>query len=312
MNISQSIIKLFLKKGEEQEICPRFIKYIEIDGRASKIPTDSMLYGQYFETLCLGSCSNNIKVTDLKRKRLKKHQLAENEVLLQSGQPIKHIGEKTANQLRIEHQAMVFKQLIEKYNIYVLENNTQIKIYKRWLKDPNIILSGELDIFPTSILFRKDYNQPLLPGDENDLKLAIIDLKLTWDINSEWGDFCWGKPQFLDTTQGVFYHYLVRDMDLELNPHLKVIYSNTVRNLIDSDAISFYYWVFDYNSKSVGNKFVEVSYNSMKEAELNESIRKVVTAIELYDKEGWSTNPSFDRCTNCPLICKDRINIQTV
>ena len=298
--ISQSLIKKFLDKGDERIICPKNVYYTKIAPEEEIPPTRPMMDGSYFETLALGSGRGGEKTLDLPRKQLTIKQERENRIRVEKGlEPI--LGQKSIAQIRIEEQAERFKLLCAQYQIVVTEYNTQVPILKRWEEDEEIMLSGELDIFPTPILGKFGLN------------MAIIDLKLTGKINNDFGDFCWGSPEHMDHIQAQMYHYLIRNIDFSLNKGLKNLVTQPAINIISGNAVLFLYWVFSYGSGVLGDKFVRYDMNHLKFAEMHESIRKTVAAIEKYEEEGWPADPEYERCAGCPLTnCAERCDIQAL
>lgn len=296
--LNQSLIHKFLYKGDEiEKICPKKIYHIDII-KSHQYRTESMLKGSFFETLCLGSGSGSKIVEDLPRKRLTKAKEMENLKRKSSGLPeIK--GEKTVDQLRIEEQAKRFRILASKYQIVADAGNTQTGITVRWHKNPDIYLRGELDIFPT----------PIMTNDG--LRLAIIDLKLTYDLNTTFGEFCWGSPEYMDLNQSYMYSYLVRQIanNADLNPHLRELIAKPTINLIAHDQIDFYYWVFSY--KKAEDKLIKITWDELKENELHESIRKTINLIEYYEKMEWPAKPDYKLCKECTIFdCQERKSIQ--
>jgi len=109
------------------------------------------------------------------------------------------------------------------------------------------------------------------------------------------------------------YHYLVRDIDFSLNKGLEVIVTSSVRNMISDNNVLFLYWVFSYGSGDLRDKFVRYDWDSNKEAELHESIRKTVALLQEYEAEVWPAKPEYERCEKCPLLdCTQRCEIQAV
>lgn len=294
--INQSLIKAFFYKGEKRDYCARKI-------HESEYTSDNMIKGSYFETLCLGSGAKGSVTNDLKRKKLTTKQIL-------SGQKI---GSKTIDQIRIEQQSLIFKnQKIELSNgefiflqlSVIPDINTQVKIYKKWEKDENVILHGELDIFPTPI------NLP-----ERGTRQCCIDLKATGTF-SDFGEYCWSTPSSMDHMQGYMYHYLMRNIDLELNlelepeSKLKYLYTGTIKKLLNEEEILFFYWVFNFKEKDLKNKIIEVPWNDMAQRELNEAIRKTVDEIKKNEENNWTnTNPlNGTNCKQCSILnCKSRI-----
>ena len=298
--ISQSLIKEFFHNGEEKDICPSRTAQIHIFHHYHLEETESMLKGKFFETLCIGKSRKGEQVLDLPRKKLKKIEEIENRIRVKEGKEL-ILGEKTIDQLRIETQAQRFRTLCMKYQIMVLDENTQVPIVIRWHKDPDVLITMELDIFPTPILLNEE------------LSVAIIDLKLTADIHSTYGDYCYGAPHEMDLIQGKMYHYGIRKMDFELNPHLENRISDSLKRMIDDNKVLFLLWVFNYKKEVPEDKFIKIKWDPAKEAELHASIAQTVAAIEFYDKQGWPTNPIKTLCKDCPIFdCKDRLEIESI
>jgi hypothetical protein len=268
--ISQSLIKKFLHNGSDREFCARKIGMVDIFHHYEIEQTDPMIKGKFFETLCIGRSRGGETILDLPRKKLNKIQETENRVLLKNGKPPKK-GEKTADQIRIEEQVQRFKALCTKYQVIVLEENTQVQLAVHWEKNTDVILSMEMDIFPTPLLL------------DNELNAAIIDLKLTADIHSTYGEYCYGDIHNLDLIQGKMYHYGARQLDKELNPHVDNIMTESLQNLIKDNKLLFVLWVFNYKKATLEDKFIKIHWDKSKEAELHESIRKTVALIEMYD-----------------------------
>ena len=285
MVISQSYIGYFFYKGERREYCAAKIKAM-MDG--GNISTESMDKGSFFETLCLGEGRDGIKLEDLPRKRLSAKQILEG----------KSIGDKTIDQKRIEEQHLIFEKQKTIYQINVQkEVNTQVRIHKLWSHNDDIVLRGDLDIFPSTIL---------LPT--RGLRLTTIDLKLTAKFG-DWGEYCWATPSAMDHTQGYMYHELVRDIDIELNNRLdpgnkiQHLYTGAIKKQLELNEPLFFYWVFTYKEAEPQNKFVEVQWNPTVRAELHESIRKTIDEINKNERNGWQeVFPNSNNCKNCPLL----------
>lgn len=292
LKISQSLIKKFFYKGEKRDYCPNQI-YCEMIIKSHNRTTDAMVAGSYFETLCLGSGINDQKTEDMTRKKLTAKQIMAKQI----------IGDKTIDQIRVEQQAMVFERQAAIFQISVQkEINTQVKLVKEFSKNDNIILQGELDIFPSTIL---------LP--ERGMRLCVIDLKLTGRF-TDWGEYCWGSPSSLDNIQGLFYNNLVRNIDIELNakhnPESKIsyLYTGPIKNQLEKNEALFFYWVFNYKEKQISNKFIEVQFDAIAKAELNTAILRTIDEYNKNERDGWTkTNPSYERCGSCAVLdCKDR------
>lgn len=289
--INQSLIKKLVNKyQEEMEFCPKHIKEVVIDRIAESVPSDAMLAGKFFESHVLGSTTHGDPVLDLPRKRLSKKQ----EALLKSqGKPL--IGEKKIDQIRLETQIERFKIKAKQYETQIITGvNTHVNIYKHW--SDRYLLVGELDWFPTPILY------------QGALRLAIIDVKVTSNVETTFGNFCWGAPQYMDHLQADMYHYLVRDIDFDLNPHLKGVVNDNIIDIIENENILFLYWVWGYQKEPLEyqEKIIERGYrddnNSLyRQQELKERIRKAIAILEREESFGWQANPVPEICKYCPL-----------
>jgi hypothetical protein len=284
--INQSVIKAFFYKGEKRDYCAQYIKRQCIDKEVGR-ETLAMTCGNYFETQCLGSSIGGKQTDDLPRKKLTSKQII-------AGQTI---GDKTIDQIRIDQQVMMFNKKKAEYQISIEKDvNTQIGIKKLWSKNDNIVLQGELDIFPASIA---------LP--QRGLRLCVIDLKLTGKF-SDYGEYCWGTPSNLDPIQGNMYNELVRDIDLEFNmienpdSRLMNVYTPTVERILKQNEPLFFFWVFNYKEE-IANKFIEVEYNEMARKELYEAIRKTVEEINKNERDNWqATRPDVNNCNQCAIF----------
>ncbi len=289
--INQSLIKKLVNKyQEEEQFCPRNIKECVMNKKYKDVPTEAMMAGKFFESHCLGGTTGTEPVLDLPRKRVSKKREAE---LIAAGKPV--LGEKTIDQVRLETQIERFKIKAKQLQTQIITGiNTHVQVFKEW--DKKYLLVGELDWFPTPIFY------------QGVLQLAMIDIKVTSNVESTFGKFCWGTPKYMDHLQADMYHYLVRNIDFELNPHLIDLITPEVDNLIKSERILFLYWVWGYQKEPLEyqEKFVERSYRDengsmFRQSELKERIRKAIAIIEREESFGWGTNPVPDICKTCPL-----------
>ena len=289
--ITQSDMKMVIRKGEEIPHCPLQFMEIKVLRNFKRIETLSEMCGCYFETLCLGSSAGGRTTLDLPRKTLTQKAYRE---MIAKGIPENEImGGKTIDQERIEQQAMRFPQRCNDLKITINSENTQVPILKHlW---DNVYLAGELDIWPTLILTPEG------------LTWTIIDLKLTGDVYNRWGDFCWGSPELMDHTQGHVYHELIRDIDLNLNPHLKPMYESMpyVFDKANNKEFAFYYWVWGYKKEPLHmqeKSNIRVRYGDLERKELMESIRKYVVLVNHYAMmPEIPTTPCYHFCHNCPV-----------
>ena len=309
--LSQSLITKFFRKGEVRvNVCPKNLYHLHII-KTHQYTTESMRNGHFFETLCIGRGSGGQKQNDLPRKKLLKAKELENIKRASLKLPLL-LGDKTADQQRIEQQAQRFKILCSKYQITPLEGNTQTRIVIPWHKNPDIHLKMEFDIFPTAIMTDERIKDSLT---DTGLRIAIIDIKLTADLNSTYGEFQWGSPEYMDHTQGHMYHYGARQIvkHIDMNPHMINILTRNVIDLISVNNLNFYYWVFNYKKEQLEDKLIKVDWNPNVEHELHELINKTVNLIEENEALGWPVNPIYQICRECPVFeCQSRQTVQSV
>jgi hypothetical protein len=250
ISIRQSTIKAFKK----EDACPRKINETNITRSVESSPTASMMKGKIFESMCFDRDINN---TSDMIPRLKN-------------------GNISVDYHRIIQQAKFFKEeFIKNYKLKINDSNLKLDVKY----NEEITLVGELDIVG-EILDTSYSEKPIL---------AIMDMKLTGNLHSQFGDFSWALPAAMDHTQAVMYTYLYKE--------------------VFGPKLPFYYLVFDYKPKpeyKVIKKLVEQTDLDILFADIEKTAEK----IKHYNKVGWEERPSFDVCKNCPLKdnCKSFAN----
>lgn len=281
MIINSSLIKQVMSNGEVDTFCPWkvFTHYVTEDPKLmANYTSETLLKGCYFETLCLGSGVRGQIVDDLPRKQN---------------------GNKKVDHERIEMQHLNFMSYCREHDIIIdPQTNVQIPVYKAVEWDDEIIVKGEMDIFPVVL---KTPNNPNVP--------AIVDLKLTADLSNTFGDYGWGDPTSMDHTQAKMYKYLTQNVDIVLN---KAMGNTKLLNVMDKFDINninfrFFYWVFEYKA-TLRSKWIEYVDTPTKRAELKESIRSTRNQINKYESLGWDkTVPAPENCKTCGVIgCQKR------
>jgi len=281
--VSSSLIRDVLKKGDYiEDTCPKYLLHRWIYKSIESHTSDPMKKGLYFETLCLGGSARGQSLDDLPRK---------------------NGGGKTVDQERIEEQAEHFKFRVAKDKILLDSTNTQVKLSRRWEKDKNIILTCEKDIFPTTRLIRVE--------GESQQVWCEIDLKLSADMNTTYGDYCWGSPEFIDQIQALLYLYITEDIDLELNRKLHGNHPaydaleehfEMYQKIFKSKFYKFYYWIFSYKKAGPDeNKFIEVELTDTKRMEMHESIRKTIQYFKDQAELGFPPHYS-NKCIKCKVL----------
>jgi len=261
-------------RGEARPYCPRKIKHTILLGDRKAPPTMSMMYGRYFEEVCF------------KGRYIDEYDRA---IRLSS-------GKKSIQQLRIEEQADMFPMIANRYGIQVHNSDEKRNIWRR--------LHGRLEVkehpeIEFELKGTCDIESPVEMTGFSYTK-AIIDLKLTMDRESKFGEYCWGTPEYMDLFQIVFYSYL--------------------------GQVPGAYLVFDYRPSGRGHKFIPVATEAMfhnpdgspnqkmitenaefyqaakdRQVKLRVLIKDTVDAILKMDAEGYPKMPSYDNCSNCPL-----------
>lgn len=288
-NISQSLIRDLLYKGNEKEYCPQRFYRTWIKANVKREASEAMLEGRYGETMLLGGCSRGEQQLDLPRA-------------------IKN-GEKKINQQRIDIQVERAKLTMVRHSIAIHPDlNCQI-VLKKVIN--GVLCQGEFDIAPVT-LTNIDINNPEKP------MIAFIDVKFTGNVESTFGYGNapgWGDYVNMDHIQMKMYHELIRDIDFSLNDHLTNEQIELFKNIQGHDIMGFY-WVFSYKVpiESLSDRFFGYSYDTTKRAELYEDIRKVVSIIEFHNaNDDWDHCIQSRECSKCPVSdCIFKNSIQTV
>lgn len=282
--ISQTLIKKLIDKNQEDVDCCPFQLYHQFFApkKIPMMPTIPMRYGSYGESLILGA-----NATD-------------DELVL----PVLQKGKKPIDQERVESQALEFWPNYQtKFAISIVKGiNVQVPIYAQF---GSFILRGVLDIFPT----------PILDGE---YKLAVIDIKFTDNVDNTHGNYCWGKPEWIDHLQADLYSWMLGNIDVELCKKMdkefdvRVGYDNiftpSVLKMLREKRFTFVYMVLGYKKADLKSQFAVVERNfwgavdkAFKEKELIERIRKAIARIGFLNSEGWKPKPHYDKCKDCSV-----------
>lgn len=266
VDISPSLISKFIVNGNQVEYCAYQIYKTYMTGDYSFESTKVMKHGIYFETKILGK---NVRGEEVEPE------------LTKSGKP-------TAEQQRIDEQVQMALEVLTKRNVTISNDNVQVKGRKQLIMpelDFNVFLTQTADLISPFLYRDTMYEQ------------AVIDLKLSGNLNSTWGDYAWGSFEYMDKTQAYVASY--------------------VHNL------PFFYVVFDYPATGMSHRIFKVNtleehrglshdnplYNEVatRHLEMKEAARKSATIIDYHNEIGWATNPNPTLCTTCPLsdICED-------
>ena len=193
-------------------------------------------------------------------------------------------GGQSVHTQRIYDQARMFDIVASKYGISI--ENTQVPLHGdleiERFDHIKFSLEGTADIVSHINAPGFSYNK------------AITDLKLTMDRNSEFGEYSYGAPQFMDMTQGSIYSFL--------------------------SGTPFALLVFDYRSRDRGHILIPVAtmamfpkqptdpkmlqyYNVAKDrfTDLKVVIKDTAHMILKWDALEYPIASSFEACKSCPL-----------
>lgn len=298
LHVSQSLIKRIINRyGERADYCPHFIYRVYIKKDFNTVRTESMMWGLYGEQKILGMTRDDEKIEVPTNKR--------------TGLPL-------VSQTRIDDQVdLNLPAVLQTYNIIIAKNrNVQVPVSKVFSLDGvNAIVTGHLDLFPTTILW------------DDEIRIALVDIKFTADVNSKYGDFCWGSPHKMDHFQADVYQWLVRDFDLKLNQDLHkdfdervgyhTIFRNTELEAIKNDRLIFIYLIIGYDKtplegqikllqrtfyeEKVDHNTGETTYSNIRQTEMLQRIRQGIIELDHDAAEGYPLVPSWDNCNQCPV-----------
>lgn len=239
-----------LKDFEKELTCPVRWKHQWLMNEFEYKPSDAMRMGLLFETLVLGATAKDDSISV-------------------DDFPKNKDGSLKADIKRIVEQAEYCKDILfnkeHKDYIGVTITDAQLTIYH---KRNRIVI----DALGT-----------------NSNGLVMLDLKFTGDVNSTFGDYCWGTPDKMDLIQQGFYQMIVEDK-----------YGKKIdRNIL---------LVFD-NKPHKGKKLIEVNLTDAGRERVRERIGEFDTIINEYEEEGWPYMPSLSECKDCQLAsCPYRFN----
>lgn len=299
IEISASLMKTFWGKDYtgkdiEKSICPRKV-YVENILRLYNITSHAMSSGLYFEYGIYGKTANGSDICDdLPRLKLKKK---DKDRLRKAGIPTHEWkGEKTTDHKRIDAQIEHFFKKAKEHKLYLDDENAQVQIKLK--NSSGITIRGTFDIWPTVLMYENELGiyQPTL---------ANIDLKLTKNVDSTYGDFCWGDPNKMDHTQAYLYSFIMRHIDYKQNPHLNDLIDPITKKLLRNGGCQFLYWVFGIANDDLPMQFkqIAVDYDDDKEKYIIDKIQGTAKLLDYYASTEWDAIPDFNICRTCHLSC---------
>jgi hypothetical protein len=285
MTISQTLIKKLIDKNQEDVECCPFQIYHQFFApkKLRSMPTIPMRYGSYGESLMLGANATDEEYT----------------------MPSLLNGKKPIDMQRVESQALELWPIHQtKLGISIVKNmNTQVPIYVQY---GAFVIRGVLDLFPTPIFL------------DGELKFAVVDIKFTGDVDSTHGDYCWGKPEWMDHIQADLYSWMLGTIDVDFCKKMDkefdvrvgydTIFTPTVKKLLKEKKFTFVYCILGYKKQDLKNQFLVVERNfwnaadkMLKDKELSERLRKTIARIGYLNSIKWKPNPHYSRCQSCPV-----------
>ena len=238
--LSQSLIK----KLDDDYLCPRYYYLYHLSGAYREPSSEAMVKGQRFEYLAVNSRNREGEIPEI--PKLKN-------------------GQKSTDELRIEAQAEVFKEVLPHYGMSIVlpegQDNPSASISYR-LDDVN--LTGILDAV---ILWNG------VP--------AIMDLKLTASLVSRWGPNGkpgWGDYFNMDHIQAYLYMFLVEK-----------IFKRKMR---------FVYALFEYGPDPKF-KFLEIKDSPLRRQEMLRRVEDAKEKLRAFAAQQYPRQGHYLQCVKC-------------
>lgn len=168
-------------------------------------------------------------------------------------------GEKKIDQIRIESQVKKFPEILRKYGIEVFGTDRTFSHF----------MFGT-DTHGTWDAYGLIKRIPL-----------IIDIKLTQNVDNDFGDFSWGDFGSMDKIQAEMYMEAGRRMD-------RLPYD-------------FLFMVFDYQPEPQYRLF-HVPYTPNVHLQVQERIEETISKIQYHNAHGWEAVGHIDECRDCPFM----------
>lgn len=148
-----------------ETLCPLVFKAKHIDKKIEFKSTEDMIWGQIFETLCIGSSVGGQIIVATDKQKASAYWPR-----------VKHQAMEVIKYLRLLGGTVISRQ--QYYKCEITDNNGQV-----------IKICGGYDIH---------YQMP-------DGTKIVIDIKLTGDTENDFGKFAWGSPEKMDLGQSIQY-----------------------------------------------------------------------------------------------------------
>ena len=178
-------------------------------------------------------------------------------------------GSKKVDQVRIEKQAGKVKAMLfdKDHDSYLGFDVKQVQVVLEGGTATHP-LKGVLDIIA-----------------EKEGKPAIVDLKLTKSISGGRPPYSYDEVSSMDMAQAVIYTELYKQAY--------------------GQETDFYFLVADY-SPQMRIKLIKVNLSNKTLDSVMGRLDNAAWVLEMYEANGWVTDPSINECRGCPLECADR------
>jgi hypothetical protein len=162
----------------------------------------------------------------------------------------------------------------------------QIYKFRDWFDQEHPTFQGHT-IIATQVKVSGTINNHYIEGiidfvTEMDGKIYLWDLKYTADVSNTFGDFGWGNYENMDYFQQDLYFYLYNEMFPE------------------QAAESTFVLVMD-SSLKFGHKRIPIVHLSDTLEVIKERLDEFDSAVDFYNKEGWSRITCKSECEVCPV-----------
>ncbi len=224
-----------------EEICPLVWKSRHVDETLAWKESQPMRWGTHFETLVIGSGVKGKTVTLTPEEK------------------------KSVVLKRIEKQAKDCRSYLRKLGGKIVGKQVYLDADVVDSDGQTIPIMGGLDI-------RYQFK---------DGTIAIIDLKLTGDVDNDFGKFAWGKPETMDPSQLAQYG-LIEFAKTGVWPITQ-------------------YWVFDSGPK-MKQKLINVNFPDHVRFQHIERVSKAYNEITIaWEMDMWMPHNTYENCSVCPL-----------
>jgi hypothetical protein len=235
--------------------CPRRYHQVRVLGAYSEKPGESALKRAYFRYKTLGLLLDNGERPTL---------------------PLIRGGKPSADQQRLDQQAVDFLQHLEDHDIHIEQYVEPVKL----VFNQFVILKDVLPAVAT------------MPDGKGGRKQVVLYPEATGNLHSTFGERCWGNYWAMDHTMAYF--------------------QAMIQKTISGQPCSFVYAVYEYSTR-MDHDLIDILLDSLNEAEMRERIRKAYIKHQEGAEAGWQSKPAYEACKDCPVAtCPDRMRVKPI